>query len=176
MRSFVLAAAAAAALASPTQAQAPVEDLAGFSQAVQACRVIVEGGTAPSAKATGGLTDGPPNPPALQSYFFKDAVRVDWWQRPVTAGRVHVGYDPAKNQCRVFLLATPRRDAAQRAFSALPDDWFPFEEGKIWMRPRDDGTLTMVTILPGDESKGIGPTTLTVMAHVWHNTASKDEE
>lgn len=175
MRSLVLAIIGAGGLAASAHAQAPVDDLTGFSQAVQACRVIVEGGGAAKAKATGGLADGAPNPPALQSYFFKDAARVDWWQRPVTAGRVHVGYDPAKNQCRVFLMATPRRDAAQRAFSALPDDWFPYEENKIWVGPREDGTLTMVTILPGDESKGIGPNTLSVMAHVWHNTASEDD-
>lgn len=176
MRSVVLAVLSSALVAAPALAQAPVDDLTGFSRAVQACRIIVEGGTAASARATGGLVDGPPEPAALQSYFFKDAARVDWWQRPVTAGRVHVGYDPAKNQCRVFLLATPRRDGIQRALDALPDDWFAYEAGKTSVRRRSDGTLTVATLLPGDESKGIGPNTLSAMAHVWHNTASEDAE
>lgn len=170
MRSLILAI-SIAGLALPALAQTPVDDLTGFSQAVQACRIIVEGGGTPAARKAGGLVEGPPDPPALQSFFFKDAARVDWWQRPVTAGRVHVGYDPAKNQCRVFLMATPRRDAAQRARDALPPGWFAYEDGKTWVRRRDDGTLTVFTVLPGDESKGIGPTTLSAMAHVWHNTA-----
>ena len=170
MRSLIVAA-VIAGLAVPAQAQAPVDELTGFSQAVQACRIIVEGGAAATAKKTGGLVDGPPQPPGLQSFFFKDAVHVDWWIRPVTAGRVHVGYDPAKNQCRVFLLAAPRRDAAQRARDALPPGWFAHEDGKTWVRRRDDGTLSVLTVLPGDESKGIGANTLAAMAHVWHNTA-----
>lgn len=171
MRSFVLAAIVSGALAAPAVAQAPVDELTGFNQAVSACRIIVEGGSTATAKGKGGLVDGPPDPPALQSYFFKDAVRVDWWQRPVTAGRIHVGYDPAKNQCRVFLMAAARRDVIPRTLAALPADWFTYEEGKTSVRRRDDGTLTVATILPGDESKGIGPTTLSAMAHVWHNTA-----
>jgi hypothetical protein len=166
----LLIVAAVAAVAAPAFAQAPVEDLAGFSQAVQACRIIVEGGGTAAAKKASGLVEGAPEPAGLQSYFFKDAPRVDWWKRPVTAGRVHVGYDPAKNQCRVFLLATPRRDAAQRARDALPPGWFAYEDGKTWVRRRDDGTLSVLTVLPGDESKGIGANTLAAMAHVWHNT------
>jgi hypothetical protein len=170
----VLIAAAIAALAAPALAQAPVEDLTGFSQAVQACRVIIEGGgtasAVASAKKASGLVEGAPEPATLQSYFFKDAPRVDWWRRPVTAGRVHVGHDPAKNQCRVFLMATPRRDAAQQARDALPPGWFAYEDGKTWVRRRDDGTLSVLTVLPGDETKGVGPDTLTAMAHVWHNT------
>lgn len=170
MRPLILAL-ALLGLTSPAFAQAPVDDLTGFSQAVQGCRILVEGGDPAAAKKTGGLVDGPPNPAALQSYFFKDVARVDWWVRPVTAGRVHVGYDPAANKCRVFLMATPRRDAAQRARDALPPGWFAHEEGKTWVRRRDDGTLSVLTVLPGDESKGIGSTTLSAMAHVWHNTA-----
>ena len=170
MRSLIIAA-AAVALAAPASAQSPVDSLTGFSQAVVACAAITEGGGVAAAKRAAGLVDGPPDPPALESYFFKGAAHVDWWRRPTGDGRVHVGYDPAKNQCRVFLLAVPRRDAAQRARDALPAGWFAYEDGKTWVRRREDGTLSVLTVHPGDESKGVGPTTLSAMAHVWHNTA-----
>lgn len=167
--------AAAIALATPAVAQAPVDSLAGFSQAAAACATIIEAGGAASAvaaaKRTAGLVDSPPEPANLPGYFFKDAARVDWWKRPTADGRVHVGYDPAKNTCRAFLFGVPRRDAAQRARNALPPGWFAYEEGKTWVRRRDDGALSVMTVHAGDESKGFGPNTLAAMAHVWHNTA-----
>lgn len=170
MRPFIIAA-AVVSLAAPAFAQAPVDELTGFSQAVQACRIMVEGGGTAAARKAGGLVDGPPQPADLQSFFFKDAVRVDWWVRPVAAGRVHVGYDPAANKCRVFLMAVTRRDAVHRARESLPPGWIDYEAGKTWVRRRDDGTLSVLTVLPGDESKGVGTNTLAAMAHVWHNTA-----
>lgn len=167
--------AAALGVAAPAWAQT-VDSLTGFNQAVAACVAITEAdGAAPaiaSAKKAAGLIDSPPEPQALDSYFFKDAAHVDWWRKPTSDGRVHIGFEPAKNQCRVFLLAAPRRDAIQRVWDALPQGWFAVEGGqKNWARRRTDGTLTVLTVLPGDESKGIGPTTLTAMANSWHNTA-----
>jgi hypothetical protein len=174
MRSLI-AAAAVVFLAVPAVAQTPVDSLSGFSQAAAACAAITEAGGSASAvaaaKRTAGLVDGPPEPASLPGYFFKDAPRVDWWRRPTGDGRVHVGYDPARNVCRAFLFAVPRRDAAQRARDALPPGWFAYEDGKTWVRRREDGTLSVMTVHPGDESKGIGPNTLAAMAHVWHNTA-----
>ncbi|MDO9337968.1 MAG: hypothetical protein Q7T61_16350 [Caulobacter sp.] len=175
MRANLLAVAATLVVAAPALAQGAVDSLTGFSQVAAACSAMVEaGGTAPAVASAGkaaGLVAGGTDTPLLQSHFFKDAARVDWWTRPTSDGRVQIGYNAAKGECRVFLFGVPRRDAAQRARNALPAGWFAYEDGKTWVRRRDDGTLTVMTVHQGDESKGVGPATLTALAHVWHNTA-----
>lgn len=170
MRLF-LTATLLAALTLPAAAQPPVSGHAGFTLAVDACARIVEeeGGSSARARAIGaaGLAVGQPDPAQLQSFFFKDAQRVDWWRRPVSTGTVQVGYDPAANKCRVFLMGTPRASVIPDTFAALSDDWFAQDAEKTFVSRMEDGRLLLMTLLPGDESKGVTPLTLTAVALVY---------